>query len=108
MAPPIGPGGGFHVVMSDLLAASATFATEAATYQAIIPAGGPAIPDGGDAAFNQALLAVVQLIDALHTQAAGVIQIDSVKLKQAHDTYVNTEESLTQLCSQISSPLKIN
>jgi len=59
-----GGGHGFQVVLSDLLAASVTFRTEAAAYQAIIPAGGPACPDGGDAAFNQALQAVVQLIGA--------------------------------------------
>ena len=26
----------------------------------------------------------------------------------AHDNYAHTEESLTQLCNQISSPLKIS
>ena len=103
-----GGGDGFQVVMSDLLDASATFNTEAATYKAIMPAGGPACPDGGDGAFNQSLQAVVQMIGALHLQAAGVMEVDSAKLKKARDNYARTEESLTQLCNQISSPLKIS
>lgn len=103
-----GGGDGFRVVMSDLLDASAAFGTEAATYQAIMPADGPACPDGGDGAFNQSLHVVVELIGALHLQAAGVIETDSAKLRKAHDNYAHTEESLTQLCNQISSPLKIS
>jgi len=103
-----GRGDGFQVVMSDLLDASATFRTEAATYKAIIPADGPACPDGGDGAFNQSLQAVVQMIGALHLAAAGVMETDSAKLRKAHDNYAHTEESLTQLCKQISSPLTIN
>ena len=103
-----GGGDGFQVVMSDLLDASVTFRTEAGTYQAIIPADGPACPDGGDGAFNQSLRAVVQLIGALHLQAAGVMETDSAKLRKAHDNYADTEESLTQLCKQISSPFTIN
>jgi len=99
---------GFQVVMSDLLDASATFGTEAATYKAIMPADGPACPDGGDGAFNQSLQAVARLIGALHLQAAGVMEADSAKLRKAHGNYAHTEESLTQLCHQISSPLTIN
>jgi hypothetical protein len=99
---------GFQVVLSDLLAAATTFGAEAATYQALIPADGPACPDGGDAAVNQALRGAVQLIGALHLQAAGVIESDSAKLRQAHGRYANTEESLTQLCNQIVFPGKIN
>jgi Family of unknown function (DUF6317) len=103
-----GGGDGFGVVMSDLLDASATFASEATTYQAIMPAGGPACPDGGDGAFDQSLQAVAWMIGALHLQAAGVIENDSAKLKKAHDNYAKTEESLTRLCNQIISPSKIN
>ncbi|HEX4657912.1 MAG TPA: DUF6317 family protein [Streptosporangiaceae bacterium] len=108
LAPGGGGGDGFQVVMSDLLDASTTFGTEAATYKAIMPDNGPACPDGGDGAFDQSLQVVVQLIGALHLQAAGVMENDSAKLKKAHDNYAHTEESLAQLCNQISSPLKIN
>lgn len=110
MAPPPGGGGGdgYQVVMADLLAASVAFGSEAATYKAIIPAAGPAVPDGGSGAVNQAMQTAVELIAALHLQAAGVIESDSGKLKTAHDKYASTEESLTELCNQIGSPLKIN
>jgi hypothetical protein len=107
MAPPPG-GNGYQVVMADLLAASVAFGSEAATYQAIIPADGPACPDGGSGAVNQAMKAVAELIGALHLQAAGVIESDAAKLKTAHGKYASSEESLTQLCNQISSPLTIN
>jgi hypothetical protein len=103
-----GGGDGFQVVMSDLLDASTTFQTEAATFKAIMPTDGPPCPDGGDGAFDQNLQVVVQMIGALHLQAAGVMEVDSAKLKKAHDNYAHTEESLTQLCNQISSPAKIN
>jgi Family of unknown function (DUF6317) len=107
MAPADGSGG-FQVVMSDLTDAAATFQTEAATFKAIMPVDGPPCPDGGDAAFNQALQLVVQMIGLLHLQAAGVMEDDSAKLTQAHANYASTEESLTVLCSQIISPSKIN
>ena len=106
---PAGGGGdGYQVVMSDLLDASTTFHNEAATYKAIMPDGGPSCPDGGSGAFNEALQVTVQLIGALHLQASGVMDNDSAKLKTAHDNYANTEESLTQLYNQISSPLRIH
>jgi hypothetical protein len=103
-----GGGDGFQVVMSDLLDASTTFQNEAATFKAIMPDNGPACPDGGDSAFDQNLQVVVQMIGALHLQAAGVMENDSAKLKKAHDNYAHTEESLTQLCNQIIAPSKIN
>jgi hypothetical protein len=105
---PTGGSDGFQVVMSDLTDAAATFQTEAATFKAIMPVGGPPCPDGGDAAFDEALQIVVQMIGALHLQAAGVMEEDSAKLTQAHANYANTEESLTLLCNQIISPSKIN
>ena len=99
---------GFQVVMSDLLAASATFHTESATLEAIMPDSGPPCPDGGSAAIDQNLQVVAQMIGTLHHQAAAVIDSDAQKLKTAHDQYAKTEESLTQLASQIGDPSKIN
>jgi Family of unknown function (DUF6317) len=102
-----GGGGGFQVVMSDLADTAATFRSEAVAFKAIMPADGPPCPDGGDAAFDQSLQVVVQMIAALHLQAAGVMEDDSAKLARAHATYADTEESLTQLCRQIIAPGKI-
>jgi hypothetical protein len=103
-----GDDGGFQVVMSGLLDASSTFGSEAVTFKAIMPDGGPACPDGGDEAINQSLQGMVQLISTLHLQAAAVIEDDSVKLKKAHDNYANTDESLARLCRQIISPSRID
>ncbi len=103
-----GGGSGFQVVMSDLVDAAATFRSEAAAFKGIMPTGGPSCPDGGDAAFDQGLQVVVQMIGALHLQAAGVMDDDSAKLAQAHATYADTEESLTRLCRQIIAPDKIS
>jgi len=106
----VGGGGGddgFQVVMSDLVDAAATFESEAATFKAIMPNDGPPCPDGGDAAFDQNLSVVVQMIGTLHLQAAGVMESDSAKLTKAHANYLNTDESLATLCTQILSPDKI-
>jgi hypothetical protein len=103
-----GGGNGFQVVMSDLADAAATFRSEAATFKAIMPTDGPPCPDGGDAAFDQNLQVVVQMIGALHLQAAGVMEDDSAKLTKAHANYANTEDSLTRLCQQVIAPDKIN
>jgi hypothetical protein len=101
-------GRGFQVVMSDLLDASSVFHAEAATFKALMPDNGPPCPDGGDAAFDKSLQVVAEMIGNLHLQAAGVMDSDAAKLKKAHDNYVNTEESLIKLISQISSPDQIN
>jgi hypothetical protein len=103
-----GAGDGFQVVMSELLTASSTFGSEAATFKAIMPDDGPACPNGGSGAINQSLSVMLQLIGTLHLQAAGVMQDDSAKLQAAHDNYARTEESLTRLCSQIISPGNIS
>ncbi len=103
-----GAGDGFQVVMADLVDAAATFKSEATAFRAIMPDNGPPCPDGGDAAFDQNLQVVVEMIGTLHLQAAGVMEDDSAKLTKAHANYANTDESLARLCSQIISPDKIN
>jgi hypothetical protein len=108
MIPGSGGSDGFQVVMSDLTEAAATFQAEGATFRAIMPTDGPPCPDGGDAAFDQALQLVVQMIGVLHLQAAGVMEADSAKLTKAHANYASTEESLTRLCNQIIAPDKVN
>lgn len=102
-----GGGGGFQVVMGDLLDASDTFRTEAATFRGIMPAAGPPCPNAGGGGVDGSLQAVLNLIGAAHLQAAGVMENDSAKLRTAHGNYASSEESLTQLCGQISDPAKI-
>ena len=79
-----GGGGGadeFQVVLADLLDASATFHTEAGTLKAVVPVNGPPCPDGGDAALNQNVKVVLEMIGTLNLQASGVIDSDSAKLE---------------------------
>lgn len=101
-------GGGFQVVMSDLQSAAATFHSEAATFQAIMPDACTSLPDGGSAAFNESLSAVVQTLTAAHMQIGADIDNNGTKLQTAHDRYQHTEESLTTLAGQISDPAKIH
>ncbi len=96
--------GGFQVVLSDLQAAAAAFHAEAASFLAIMPDGCPALPDGGSAAFNASLSAVVDAACLLHLQIGGDIDDNGSKLQTAHDRYAHTEESLTTLSRQISDP----
>jgi uncharacterized protein DUF6317 len=99
---------GFQVVIADLQQASATFRAESQTFAAIMPMSCPALPDGGDGAFDQSLSSLMQALDLLHLQIAGSIDNHAKKLQAAHDNYQHTEESLTQLCGQIMDPSKIN
>lgn len=101
-------GGGFQVVMADLQSAAGTFHSEAATFQAIMPNACTALPDGGSAAFNQSLTAVVDTLAAVHLQIGADIDDNGTKLQTAHDRYQHTEESLTTLAQQISDPAKIH
>lgn len=98
---------GFQVVIADLQRASATFDTESKTFAAIMPMDCPATPDGGDAAFDGSLRSVMEAVCLLHLQIAGAIGIHAGKLRQAHDIYQHREESLTELCQQITDPGKI-
>ena len=65
------------------------------------------MPGRSDAALNQNLQVVLQMIGTLNLQASGVIDSDSAKLKTAHDRYASTETSLTMLCTGINDPSRI-
>jgi hypothetical protein len=101
-------GGGFQVVLSDLQSAAGTFHREAATFQAIMPDACTSLPDGGSAAFNGSLNAVVETITMAHLQIGADIDDNGTKLQTAHDRYQLTEESLTKLSQQISAPAEIH
>ena len=101
-------GGSFQVVMSDLQSAASTFHSEAATFQAIMPDACTSLPDGGSAAFNESLSAVVETITLTHLQIGADIDDNGTKLQTAHDRYQHTEESLTTLAQQISDPAQIH
>lgn len=93
---------GFQVVMSDLLDMASTFRSEAQTFQAIMPKSPSGIPDGGSAAFNGSLSAVVQLAALAHVQIGADMEDNGSKLQTAHDRYQYTEETLTELARQVN------
>ena len=94
---------GFQVVMSDLEKMSGTFHTESATFHAIMPANGPARPDGGSAEFNDALSLMLEAISGLHLQLSAVIGQHGDRLAAAHSNYAHAEVTLTQLARDISN-----
>jgi hypothetical protein len=96
--------GGFQVAMSALAATARTFDSESDTFNAIMPAGGPAVPDGGSGEVDAAMDAAVRLLGALHQQMAAVIADHGAKLAAAHDNYERTEDGLTQLIHSIGVP----
>jgi len=100
--------GSFQVVMSDLQSAADTFHTEAAAFKAIMPDACTSLPDGGSAAFNGSLNAVVETLTMVHLQLGADIDANGTKLQTAHDRYQHTEESLTTLAQQISDPAQIH
>lgn len=98
-------GGGFEVVMSDLQAAASTFDAEAAKLRGLIPAGGPACPDGGSGQIDGAMHAVLGKIGALNQSLAAAMAAHGRKLAQAHARYAHTELTLTQLSQDLSAEL---
>ena len=100
--------GSYSVVLADLAAAASKFTTESGTFKAVMPADGPPCPDGGSAAVNQSLQAVVQLAAALHLQITGMIAEHGAKLKSAHDQYQKTEESIGQMCTDLTKDAKLS
>lgn len=99
--------GGYHVVLSDLADASATFERESKIYAAVMPNGGPAPVDGGDGAFNDSLGIVLTAIGGLHLGIAGAIEGHGQKLHIAHDNYQKQEVSVRELFDDISDPSSI-
>jgi hypothetical protein len=96
--------GGFQVITSDLQRAAGVFRRESDTFRAIMPAGGPACPDGGSAEFDGALDAAARLLGLLHPQLVTVIGEHGAKLQVATDNYEPTEAGLTKLAQDLTLP----
>ena len=93
--------GGFQVVMSDLLAASAVFERESATLSIAVPDGGPHAPDGGDGVINAALSDALRAAALTTGQLAAVIDSHSRRLRTAYDRYHGAEETNAKLGQQL-------
>jgi hypothetical protein len=93
--------GGFQVVLNELANTATVFDRQSDTFEAIMPTGGPAVPDGGGGNIDAAMDAAVQLLGALHQQMSAVIANHGAKLSVAHDNYERTEENLVDLIHTI-------
>jgi Family of unknown function (DUF6317) len=89
--------GGFTVVMSDLQAAADTFDSEAKVLRGLVPAGGPACPDGGGGDIDGALRAVLSSVGELNASLAVAMAGHGQKLAQAHANYSRAELANAQL-----------
>jgi len=92
----------YSAVLSQIAAMAQKFDTEADTLNAVMPASGPATVDAGQSAVNESLSALLETVGALHVQLAEIVTAHGTKLKQAHDRYQSAEESITQLCTNLT------
>lgn len=93
--------GGFQVTLTELADTATVFNKQSDTFEAIMPNGGPAVPDGGGGDVDAAMDAAVKLLGALHQQMAAVIANHGAKLSAAHDNYERSEESNIELIHDI-------
>jgi hypothetical protein len=99
------PGGGFTVVLSDLQAAADTFDSQAGVLRGLIPAGGPACPDGCGGDIDGALHTVLSGIGSLNASLAGAVASHGQKLARAHANYSHAEGTNTQLAHGLLAAL---
>jgi Family of unknown function (DUF6317) len=98
-------GDGFTVVMSDLQRAANTFDAEAGKLRGLMPASGPACPDGGGGEIDGALRAVLSGLGSLNASLAAAMAAYGRKLAQAHANYSHAEITSTQLCNDLAAAL---
>jgi hypothetical protein len=98
-------GGGFTVVMSELEAAADTFDSEAGVLRGLIPAGGPACPDGGGGDIDGALHAVLSSVGELNASLAAATASHGQKLARAHANYSHAEFTNVQLSHDLLTAL---
>jgi hypothetical protein len=98
-------GGGFTVVVSELEAAADTFDSEAGVLGGLIPAGGPACPDGGGGEIDGALHAVLSSVGELNASLAAAMASHGQKLARAHANYSHAEFTNVQLSHDLLTAL---
>jgi Family of unknown function (DUF6317) len=99
------PDGEFTVVMSDLQAAASAFGAESVKLRGLIPADGPACPDGGGGDIDAAMHAVLGSIGALNQALAGTMAAHGRKLAQARANYSHADMTSAQLCHDLVAAL---
>lgn len=98
---------GFQVLMSDLLKAADVFQEQSGVLSRVMPAGGPAVPNGGGADVNTAMQAAVRLLGTMNAQLAAAISQHATRLRDAHAKYANSDIDVASLANQIINPDKI-
>ncbi len=88
----------FHVVLGDLTQAAGTFHAESRVFDAIASGpNSPALVDGGDAAFNATLDAVLEDLMFLNSNLAAWMSDHGDKLQQVRDLYADVDQSMHEL-----------
>jgi len=93
--------------MSDLQSAATTFAAESKKLSGLMPAGGPACPDGGGGDIDGAMHTVMSHIGELNAALAGAMGDHARKLAQAHANYSHAEMTNAQLCHDLTAALGV-
>jgi hypothetical protein len=83
--------------MSDLQAAADAFDSQAGMLRGLIPARGPACPDGGGGDVDGALHAVLSSVGELNAALAAAMASHGRKLAQAHANYSRAEVTNAEL-----------
>lgn len=97
----------YSAVLSQIAALANKFDAESGTLNAVMPASGPPTVDAGQDAVNESLSALLETVGTLNVQLAGIVSAHGIKLKQAHDRYQSTEESITKLCMDLTDSAKL-
>ena len=88
----------FHVILGDLTQAANAFHTESGVLDGIMNGPNyPAAVDGGDAAFNATLSAVLGELVFLHSSLAAWMSDHGDKLQQVRDGYAQVDQSMHEL-----------
>jgi hypothetical protein len=88
----------FRVILGDLTHAANTFHAESGAFDDIMS--GPNYPapvDGGDAALNASLSAVLEELVFLHSSLAAWMADHGDKLQQVRDGYAEVDQSMHEL-----------
>jgi hypothetical protein len=97
----------YSAVLAQIAALANKFDAESDTLNAVMPASGPPAADAGQDAVNESLSAILEVAGALNAQLAAIVSTHGTKLKQAHDRYQSTEESITKLCTDLTDSAKL-
>jgi hypothetical protein len=90
--------GEFRVILSDLADVARVLQSESAALEKLMSgAGRPAPVDTGDQSLNLTLATVLDDLTFLHSSMAASMADHADKLRQAHDTYQQVNQSMREL-----------